>query len=137
MDFQQGFTLQRELGQAPGGEWLPFAALTAIHYTHRIFALVVLVAMFWFARQLHRQSHADGVPLLRRWAWAIGALALWQVASGLSNVLLGWPLLAALAHTAGAAALIMLITLLIMRFQDASRRVASLRALCGTAQAAS
>jgi cytochrome c oxidase assembly protein subunit 15 len=28
----------------------------------------------------------------------------WQVGSGLSNVILGWPLLAALAHTAGAAA---------------------------------
>jgi cytochrome c oxidase assembly protein subunit 15 len=32
-----------------------------------------------------------------------------QLATGLSNVVLGWPLLAALAHTAGAAALVICI----------------------------
>ena len=33
-------------------------------------------------------------------------LLLWQLASGLSNVVLGWPLVAALAHTLGAALLV-------------------------------
>ena len=42
----------------------------------------------------------------RRAAAALLALTLWQVASGLSNVVLGWPLLAALGHSAGAAALV-------------------------------
>jgi len=32
-----------------------------------------------------------------------------QLATGLSNVVLGWPLAAALAHTAGAAALVICI----------------------------
>ena len=35
---------------------------------------------------------------------------LWQFASGLSNVVLGWPLVAAVAHTGGAAALVVALT---------------------------
>ena len=36
MDFDHGFTLLRELGAGKDGGYLPFAALTAIHVTHRI-----------------------------------------------------------------------------------------------------
>ena len=43
------------------------------------------------------------------------AVALWQLGSGLSNVVLGWPLIGAVAHTAGAAAWVTLLTLLITR----------------------
>jgi heme a synthase len=46
-------------------------------------------------------------------AWAaraIAALALWQFATGLSNVVLGWPLVAAVAHTGGAAGLVVALT---------------------------
>jgi cytochrome c oxidase assembly protein subunit 15 len=41
--------------------------------------------------------------------WLI-ALALWQLATGLGNVLLGWPLVAAVSHTGGAAALVVVLT---------------------------
>jgi cytochrome c oxidase assembly protein subunit 15 len=34
----------------------------------------------------------------------LALLLAWQLASGLSNVVLGWPIVAALAHSAGAAA---------------------------------
>ena len=40
----------------------------------------------------------------------IALLALWQFASGLSNVVLGWPLVAAVAHTGGAAGLVVALT---------------------------
>ena len=40
--------------------------------------------------------------------WLFG-LVLWQFATGLSNVVLGWPLLAAVGHTGGAAALVMVL----------------------------
>jgi cytochrome c oxidase assembly protein subunit 15 len=43
------------------------------------------------------------------------ALIAWQAASGLGNVLLGWPLVAAVAHTAGAAALVVVLTVLLVR----------------------
>ena len=49
----------------------------------------------------------------RPWAAAIGAAGAWQFVSGLSNVVLGWPLVAALAHTAGAAALITLLAVML------------------------
>ena len=47
-------------------------------------------------------------------SWLLLLLVV-QVFSGLSNVLLDWPLLAALLHTAGAAALVAVLTSLAMR----------------------
>jgi len=106
MDFEHGFALLRELGAGKDGGVLPFAALTAIHYVHRLVAYVALLAMAWFAWRL--RAHG-----LARWAAAAAAIALWQLASGLSNVVLGWPLLGAVAHTAGAAAWVTLLALLL------------------------
>jgi len=109
MDFEHGFALFRELGAGKDGGALPFAALTAIHYVHRLVAYVLLAAMVVFAWRLHRQR---GV---RRWALGTAAVALWQLASGLSNVVFGWPLIGAVAHTAGAAAWVTLLALLLTR----------------------
>ena len=58
-----------------------------------------------FAWRLRRAGAAA-----RPWALALLAIAAWQAASGLGNVLLGWPLAAAVAHTAGAAALVVVLT---------------------------
>ncbi|MFT3664725.1 COX15/CtaA family protein [Piscinibacter sp.] len=101
MDFRHGFTLWRALGETKQGDFLPFEALTAIHYTHRLTAYALFAAMLGLAWAL-RRGGADA----RRVALALLALAAWQLLSGLSNVVLGWPLPAALAHTAGAAFLI-------------------------------
>ena len=116
MDFTQGFTLRRSLGMTADGNWLPFAALTAIHYTHRLMAYVVLLALAALAWRLH----ADGHAAHRRWARVLAGLALWQLFSGLSNVVLGWPLLSALAHTGGAAALVVALTMLVVRTRHAA-----------------
>ena len=125
MDFAQGFTLLRELGAGKDGGYLPFPALTAIHYVHRLGAYVVLVALLWFAARLY----ASGDRALQRWSLGLAGVALWQLASGLGNVLLGWPLLAALAHTAGAEALVTLLTFLISRARQ--HRFAGLTAASG------
>ena len=111
MDFDHGFTLLRGLGAGKDGGYLPFAALTAIHVTHRIGAAVLLTALMWLAWLLH----ARGERATRHWAIALVGVALWQLASGLSNVVLGWPLLSALAHTGGAAALVVLLATLTVR----------------------
>jgi len=113
MDFDHGFALWRELGVGRDGAWLPFAALTAIHYVHRLGAYVLLVAIALLAWQLAAARRAQ--PALGRWALALGGVALWQLVSGLSNIVLGWPLLAAVAHTGGAAALVALLTVLLVR----------------------
>ena len=109
MDFAQGFELWRALGLQGDGQLLQFSALTAIHYTHRLFAYGVLAAMAVLAWQLGRaarqQRGAAQQRLLQSQARWLGALALLQFLTGLSNVVLGWPLLAAVLHTGGAAAL--------------------------------
>jgi cytochrome c oxidase assembly protein subunit 15 len=110
VDYEHGFSLWRELGAGKDGGYLPFAALTAIHLTHRIGAFVVLACLLLVAWRL-AASGAAGRP----WAQGLLALGAWQLASGLSNVILGWPLVAALAHTAGAAALITLLAVVLVR----------------------
>jgi cytochrome c oxidase assembly protein subunit 15 len=115
MDFRMGFTLWRELGVGPGGEYISFQALTAIHYVHRLAAYVVFAALLLLARQLYR------VPALRANAHWITALALWQLATGLGNVLLGWPLVAAVSHTGGAAALVVVLTGVLFSCRRVSR----------------
>ncbi|MFG6446945.1 heme A synthase [Roseateles sp. BYS180W] len=117
MDFAHGFTLWRELGAGRDGGWLPFAALTAIHVTHRLGALLVVLVLLGVVWALRRWGGAQG----RRWSWCLLGVVLWQVVSGLSNVVLGWPLLAALAHTAGAAALLTLLAVLLARLRQGRR----------------
>ncbi|MDP3823624.1 MAG: COX15/CtaA family protein [Burkholderiales bacterium] len=116
MDFEHGFALKRELGAGKDGGYLPFAALTAIHFVHRLGAFVVLVALALLAWRLFATGH----PALRRWALGIAAVALWQLASGLSNVVLGWPIVAAMAHTGGAAALVTLLSALLTQARRTS-----------------
>jgi cytochrome c oxidase assembly protein subunit 15 len=99
MDFAQGFTLMRGLGQSGQGGAISLQALMAIHMKHRLGAVLVTVAMLWLAWRASRVP-GQGAALDAR---VLVALWLFQVASGLSNVVLGWPLAAALAHTLGAA----------------------------------
>ncbi|HEX3309366.1 MAG TPA: COX15/CtaA family protein, partial [Streptosporangiaceae bacterium] len=116
-DYGQGFTLLRPLGLDADGQPVAFAALTAIHLAHRIGALAVLAVLLLLAWRLA----ARGDPPQRRWAVALGGVALWQLASGLGNVVLGWPLAAALAHTAGAAALVVLLATMLVRAHRSAR----------------
>ena len=104
MDFRLGFTLWRELGAGHGEAHFTFEALTAIHYVHRLSAYLVFAALLWLARQLYR------APGMRTHAHWIMALVLWQLVTGVSNVVFGWPLLAAVSHTGGAAALVVVMT---------------------------
>lgn len=107
MNFSQGFEFWRELGMTADGEAISFAALTAIHYVHRSMALVVLVVFGLLAWQLNR------LPTLRTHSrWLAGLISL-QLVTGLSNVVLGWPLVAAVLHTGGAGALVIVMTWLL------------------------
>ena len=120
MNFPEGFTLLRELGRAAGGGFLSMEALVAIHMAHRLTAGVLFVAMGVLAWALWRRAD----PTLRRVAWVLIALAMWQFLSGLSNVVLGWPLSAALAHSAGAAAMVWVTTSLLSRARAGERQAA-------------
>ena len=104
MDFREGFTLWRGLGAGLDGDNISFQALTAIHYVHRLAAYLVFAALLALAWQLRR------ITAMRVYGSWVGGLALWQFATGLSNVVLGWPLVAAVSHTGGAAALVVVLT---------------------------
>lgn len=104
MNFSQGFELWRHLGVTGTGEPISFAALTAIHYVHRLMAYGVLTVLALLAWQLNRQAP------WRAHSRVLAALVGLQLATGLSNVVLDWPLLAALLHTGGSAALVLTLT---------------------------
>lgn len=104
MNFAQGFEIWRHLGLTGDGAPLDFSALTAIHYAHRLMAYAVFAALGVLAWRLRRIE-----PLRPQARWLAG-LALLQLATGLGNVLLGWPLVAAVLHTGGAAALAVVLT---------------------------
>lgn len=106
MSFAEGFELWRPLGQTAAGSAIAFSALTAIHYVHRLFAYAVFVYLGWLGLRLYRTGEARAQ--VQAW-WLLGLLVL-QLATGLGNVILGWPLLAAVLHTGGAAALVVVLT---------------------------
>ncbi|HEY8977257.1 MAG TPA: COX15/CtaA family protein [Burkholderiaceae bacterium] len=104
MNWSEGFTFARELGRRADGAPIAMTALVAIQWMHRLFAVVFTAAMGWLAARLWKRGNIS-----RRWAVIMLGVVAVQWATGLSNVVLGWPLVAALAHTAGAAALVICI----------------------------
>jgi len=103
MNFDKGFELWRHLGVDGLGDALPFQALTAIHFVHRWHAVPVALLLLWSAYLLHKH----GLTLQAKGLWLV---LLLQFITGVSNAVLGWPLLAALLHTASAAGLLMLLS---------------------------
>lgn len=98
MDFANAFHVLRELGQTPDGDLLSLEALTAIHWAHRMFALVAVAAVLVLAARTWR--------VLPRLAAVLVVLVALQFSLGIANVLLGLPLPLAAAHNAGAALLV-------------------------------
>jgi heme a synthase len=110
MDMKQGFEIWRELGARGDGSVISLPALTAIHVVHRVFAFVVFGVLGVAAWLLYKQGQKHSA------AWIAGLL-LWQLVTGLSNVVLGWPLVAAVSHTGGAAGLVLVCIAALMRMQ--------------------
>ncbi|OWW21499.1 COX15/CtaA family protein [Noviherbaspirillum denitrificans] len=106
MDFENGFTLWRHLGKTADGEFLPFPALTAIHWVHRMFALVVVAYVGWLAFRVRKITGLE-----RAGTWLLVAVGV-QFLTGMSTVFLKWPLALAVVHNGGAAVLVLLLTML-------------------------
>jgi cytochrome c oxidase assembly protein subunit 15 len=122
MNFEHGFTLWRELGKTASGEFIDIKSLIAIHWVHRVGAIFALAMIFFVWRRARTASIVISESLhnqaLLRWANLLGLLGLIQLLTGLSNIVLEWPLVAALLHTAGAAALLVCLTKLIFLAQS-------------------
>jgi heme a synthase len=96
-----GFTVMRELGKNADGSFLSIEALRAIHWAHRIGALVVTIAIVAAAISLMRAN----VQLKRQAMWIKIALTL-QILIGISTVVFNQPIAIATAHNFFAAVLL-------------------------------
>ena len=101
-DYKDAFVLWRGLGINYAGGVLDHPARVAIHFTHRLGAvlatLLLLLAAFGALRGLGRGARWAGIAVL-------AALAL-QLSIGIFMVLRAFPLPLAAAHNAGAALLV-------------------------------
>jgi len=100
MSFADAFHFIRPLGFGPDGQLLTTEALRAIHWTHRVGALLVSAVLLALAAAFWRR------PALRRRAAMLVALLTLQVLLGIANVVWSLPLVIAIAHN-GAAALLL------------------------------
>ena len=103
MDFEEGFLKWQEVGVNYEGGQLSPSARTAIHFVHRLGAILVLFALGWLGLKYlkHRSDRirmASGIMLIALLAQlAIGTLMVW----------FGIPLFLATAHNAFAALLLL------------------------------
>ena len=109
MDLPHAFQLVRELGKTAQGELLPLGALTAIHWVHRVGALLTFLIVGWLVFNMLR------IPTLAKAGLWIALLLVVQVGLGITNVLLYLPLAVAVAHNAVAA--LLLVTLVMLNFR--------------------
>lgn len=103
-DFKEAFVLWRGIGIDYEGGVLDHPARVAVHFTHRLGALLaaLLIAALGASLVAKPSTRADGIALL-------AVLAL-QLSLGISIVVFGVPLPVAVAHN-GAAALLLLVVL--------------------------
>ena len=104
MDLQQGFNIFQSVGPNYLGGIMTSEARTAIHWVHRIGAIVVLFVVGGLVLQMVRQVAVVGYALL--------AALLLQITLGILNVVWVLPLPNATAHnTVGALLLLVLVTI--------------------------
>ena len=105
MDFREGFNLAQEVGPNYLYGLLDNEARVAIHYSHRISAIVltiiflILISRLWFS---------SAAPL----ASTLGVILITQISLGIMNVVYVLPLYIAIAHNL-VAALLLLATLMV------------------------
>lgn len=102
MDWQNAFFLWRDLGEAKTGGVIPMTALVTIHWTHRVGAIFASAILLFLAIRALKAPEKT----VQFWGKAIIVLLLLQIITGISNVVFQWPLIAALLHTGGAAAIL-------------------------------
>ncbi len=103
MDMKKGFNVWQDIGPNYLGGQLDNHARTAIHFSHRVGALTVLVVLGLLGIKLWR-TQITGV---KGWVYLLyGVLAL-QILLGLSNIIWALPLFIAVAHNATGALLLL------------------------------
>jgi cytochrome c oxidase assembly protein subunit 15 len=111
-DYRNAFVLWRGLGVDYEGGVLENPARTAIHYTHRIGAVVAALALFTLAFAAWRRAQTGAVRLA---AGAVAAALVLQWLIGMNLIWQGFPLWLGTSHNGGAA-ILLLSTLALVRY---------------------
>ena len=106
LNYSEGFTILREIGVDYEGGVLDYGSRLAIHFTHRVGAVVLTVAMLLIGVVLWIRRQRLGAAML------LGALAV-QVTLGIMNIVKSLPLPVAAAHNGGAALLVIIMVSLL------------------------
>jgi len=104
MDFRNAFVLWRGLGIDYEGGVLANPARMAIHYTHRLGAVVTGVVLLGVGLLTLRRGQSTRV---KRAGALLAAAVVLQISIGIATVHFGIPLLLATLHNAGAATLVL------------------------------
>lgn len=110
-DFKEGFVFWRGLGQNYEFGVLENPARTAIHLSHRMFAIVV--GVFWIILLLRILMRRGASSNMRQLAGISLVFLLAQIALGISNVVMKLPISVAVMHNGGAALLLLSVVTLI------------------------
>lgn len=121
MDFAQGFDVLQSVGPNYLGGTLDNDARVAIHFAHRLGAVLVLIAVLALAAGLLRQTD----PSLRRLGLLVAGAVCLQFGLGITNVLMTIPMAVAIAHNGGA--LLLLLCVLAVNWRLAPRTIQPLR----------
>lgn len=109
MDFSAGFDIFQHIGPNYLGGVMDNAARTAIHFSHRIGAIVTTLYLGFLAWKLYARV---ALPETRRMAGVVVATLLLQLLLGVSNIVLDFPLWVAVAHNLGGALLLLVLVTL-------------------------
>ena len=116
MDFKDAFVLWRGLDINYTGGVLEHPARVAIHFSHRLGAIIATLAVLFAAWLAIR--HAPTTLTRNAGYWAVGALSL-QLLIAFSMILKAFPLWLATVHNAGAALLLLAMLVLNRRLREA------------------
>jgi len=110
MQFDEAFVLWRGLGIDYEGGVLDHPARVAVHFVHRLGAIVTAIVLTTMA--LLAMRHGGSRRLRLAGVAVLAALAM-QILIGITTVMNGFPLALATAHNAGAAVLLLSVVMLI------------------------
>jgi heme a synthase len=114
MDMKTGFAVFQDIGPNYLGGQLDNHSRTAIHFTHRMGAVTVLVTLLALGVALWRVGSVQ----IKKWALCLWLVLLLQIALGLSNIIWSLPLAVAVAHNGvGALLLLVMVSLCYRVFQ--------------------
>ena len=111
MDFFGGFNFFQDIGPNYLGGQIDLESRTAIHFTHRIGALIVALFLSYLAWKIYKDNY-------KRVSLILMVLLLLQILLGVSNIIFQLPLLIAVAHNLGGLSLITYLVVLRFRYQD-------------------